>query len=168
MNCADVPIESPCSADWNAMDGSDKRRFCASCTLHVHDLPAMTRDEAETLLDDEGDLCVRDGVDTQGEIAFRPAKRLRRGLLGAIVGLGMLVATPASGCAERTPALNSTPVTSNDASSLIGKVVSIVRQAVFDEETPQDDRIIEQVLLGGMRVERSEPKMGKIARIPGD
>lgn len=54
-------IASPCSADWSRMSGTDQKRFCAECKLHVHDLSAMTTDEALTLLRDagQGRLCVR-------------------------------------------------------------------------------------------------------------
>jgi hypothetical protein len=56
-----VVIASPCSADWHSMTGDDKRRFCAQCRLHVHDLSAMTGAEAERLLRraGEGRVCVR-------------------------------------------------------------------------------------------------------------
>jgi hypothetical protein len=56
-----ISIASPCSANWNDMQGDDRRRFCASCRLHVHDLSAMTRDDAEALLRaaGQGRVCVR-------------------------------------------------------------------------------------------------------------
>ncbi len=56
-----VEIASPCSADWNSMAGDDRRRFCAQCKLHVHDLSRMTRDEAEELVRGaaNGRVCVR-------------------------------------------------------------------------------------------------------------
>ncbi len=38
-------ISKPCPADWDAMTGDAKRRFCEHCRLHVHNLTAM--DEAE-------------------------------------------------------------------------------------------------------------------------
>ncbi|MBL8755328.1 MAG: hypothetical protein JNK15_18660 [Planctomycetes bacterium] len=56
-----IAVASPCSTDWNAMVGDERRRFCASCRLHVHDLSAMTTAEAEALLRAAGGgrLCVR-------------------------------------------------------------------------------------------------------------
>jgi len=56
-----LEIASPCSADWSAMQGDDKRRFCSDCKLHVHDLSAMTTDEAMDVLRaaGQGRLCVR-------------------------------------------------------------------------------------------------------------
>lgn len=57
----DVAIASPCSADWNQMVGDDRRRLCAQCKLHVHDLSAMTSEEALAFLQNVGSgrACVR-------------------------------------------------------------------------------------------------------------
>lgn len=56
-----IAIASPCTADWNAMTGDARSRFCGQCRLHVHDLSAMTTVEAEALLlaAGKGRLCVR-------------------------------------------------------------------------------------------------------------
>lgn len=55
-----VEIASPCHADWDAMRGDDRSRFCPSCAKNVYNLSAMSRGEAELLLQEkEGRLCVR-------------------------------------------------------------------------------------------------------------
>lgn len=56
-----ISIASPCTADWNAMAGDARTRFCSECSLHVHDLSAMSADEATELLRQagQGRLCVR-------------------------------------------------------------------------------------------------------------
>ena len=60
-----IPLEtlrvaSPCAADWDAMDGTDKARFCPACRKNVYNLSQMTRAEAEALVArTEGRLCVR-------------------------------------------------------------------------------------------------------------
>jgi len=55
-----IKIASPCSADWSAMEGDDRRRFCGDCKLNVYNLSGMTRYDAENLLRlSEGRLCVR-------------------------------------------------------------------------------------------------------------
>ena len=61
MNILDeVRIASPCAADWNAMYGDDKRRFCYQCKLNVYNLAGMSSEEAEQfLLASEGGVCVR-------------------------------------------------------------------------------------------------------------
>ena len=43
-------LSNPCSQDWSAMRGDEKRRFCDQCQLHVHNLSAMTKDERMELL----------------------------------------------------------------------------------------------------------------------
>ena len=55
-----LKIASPCSADWNAMQGDERKRFCGECKLNVYNLSGMTRYDAEHLLRlSEGRLCVR-------------------------------------------------------------------------------------------------------------
>jgi hypothetical protein len=55
-----IRIASPCSADWNAMQGDDRKRYCGECKLNVYNLSGMTRYDAEHLLRlSEGRLCVR-------------------------------------------------------------------------------------------------------------
>jgi hypothetical protein len=42
------------------MTGTDRVRLCASCQLHVYNLSAMPREEAEELIEQtEGRLCIR-------------------------------------------------------------------------------------------------------------
>lgn len=55
-----VSVASPCNADWDAMHGDDRSRFCSGCAKNVYNLSALTKSEAETLLlEKEGKLCVR-------------------------------------------------------------------------------------------------------------
>ena len=55
-----LKVASPCSQDWDAMIGSDRKRFCGECRLNVYNLSGMSRTEAENLLlNSEGRLCVR-------------------------------------------------------------------------------------------------------------
>jgi hypothetical protein len=55
-----ITIASPCSADWNAMQGDDQVRFCQQCQLNVYNLSGMSRSAAEMLIQQtEGRLCVR-------------------------------------------------------------------------------------------------------------
>ncbi len=53
-------IASPCSQDWNAMIGDDRKRYCGECKLNVFNLSGMSQSEAENLvMNAEGRLCVR-------------------------------------------------------------------------------------------------------------
>ena len=56
-----LKVASPCKADWNAMLGDDKVRFCLSCEKNVYDLGGMTRDEAEAFVRERegGGACIR-------------------------------------------------------------------------------------------------------------
>jgi hypothetical protein len=70
----EIPIASPCGADWRTMKPSDSKRFCDACNKHVHDLSSMTESEARAVLASpkaEG-LCVRYLHDAYGDIVFRP------------------------------------------------------------------------------------------------
>jgi len=49
MHRDDLPIPSPCHADWNAMEVRDRARHCASCALDVIDISAHTETEARAL-----------------------------------------------------------------------------------------------------------------------
>jgi hypothetical protein len=55
-----IEIASPCSAAWTEMEGDDRVRFCSQCHKNVYNLSAMSRSEAETLIEGmEGVPCVR-------------------------------------------------------------------------------------------------------------
>lgn len=55
-----IKIASPCSQEWDAMVGSDRKRYCGECKLNVYNLSGMTRRDAENLLlNAEGRVCVR-------------------------------------------------------------------------------------------------------------
>jgi len=55
-----VRVAAPCNANWDAMIGNDRSRFCAQCNLNVYNLSSMTRSEAESFVAGrEGRLCVR-------------------------------------------------------------------------------------------------------------
>ncbi|MEZ6189354.1 MAG: hypothetical protein R3F62_30675 [Planctomycetota bacterium] len=55
-----ITIAAPCTADWDAMQGDERVRFCGQCELNVYNLSAMSEGEAQTLVQEtEGRLCVR-------------------------------------------------------------------------------------------------------------
>ncbi len=55
-----VSIAAPCPANWDEMPGTDQVRHCSQCNKNVYNLSAMTRREAEALLQEtEGRLCAR-------------------------------------------------------------------------------------------------------------
>lgn len=71
-----ISVASPCPAEWDAMAGDDRCRFCSQCKLHVFDLSAMTRPEAEKLVRSTAGagadrLCVRFARRADGTVLTR-------------------------------------------------------------------------------------------------
>lgn len=57
---ANLKIATPCSANWDQMQGDDRVRFCAQCNLNVYNLSGLRQSEAASLINQkEGRLCVR-------------------------------------------------------------------------------------------------------------
>lgn len=93
----DIRVARPCSADWEAMRGTDRVRHCADCELNVYNLSALGAEAALNLVQEkEGRRCVRfyrraDGTiltkDCPGEVNI-PRERLNAVLYTlAFVGL---------------------------------------------------------------------------------
>ncbi len=91
-------VSSPCKASWDDMVGDERVKFCAQCAKNVYNLSAMSREEAEALVQaKEGDLCARmyqraDGtiLTTDCPVGVRK-KRVRRGAIAAVGG-GLMAA----------------------------------------------------------------------------
>jgi len=106
-----VRIAAPCPASWDAMEGNGRVRFCGECKKNVYDLSAMTRDEAEDLLQSRGeDLCARfyrraDGTvltsDCSVGVRIRRAKMSRFALVA--LGGGLLASAGATFATGLTP-----------------------------------------------------------------
>ena len=63
-----------CPLRWEKLIGGDRTRHCAACDKHVFNLSAMTRIEAQRLLDDsETPICIRVEVGADGRARFQPA-----------------------------------------------------------------------------------------------
>jgi len=107
MDTRDLPIPRPCDASWDEMEGDAVRRFCRKCEKHVHNLSALTEDEARRLLAAErpGRLCVQYAARPDGEIVFGwsapiPLRRRPRGpavVAGVAGSLLAACAAPADG-----------------------------------------------------------------------
>jgi hypothetical protein len=99
----DIRIAAPCGADWSAMVGDERVRFCGSCQKNVYDLSKLSRAEAERLVaaHDGPAPCVRlykrrDGtVITNDCPVGRKRRRLRRivaaGVGGAVLAAGAMM-----------------------------------------------------------------------------
>ena len=89
-------IARPCSADWEAMEGTDRVRSCAACSLHVYNLSALSAAEARALIQEtEGRRCVRfyrraDGTVLTQDCPGGPPDLARERLNGALFVLALL------------------------------------------------------------------------------
>src|SRR5688572_24326029 len=98
-----IDVTKPCPAEWNEMRGSDRVRFCNHCQLNVYNLSAMSREQAESLVNGaEGRLCVSfyrraDGTvitsDCGGGLRFA-AKRAWRFASAAVAAAACIVLAP--------------------------------------------------------------------------
>lgn len=99
-----VQVASPCPADWEAMTGDERVRFCAQCERPVYNLSAMTGPEiADLIRQTEGQRrCVRFYTRRDGTTLTRDCpvgvRRVRRrvlamvgGAVAALFGLGRTV-----------------------------------------------------------------------------
>jgi hypothetical protein len=66
----EIPIVTPCGADWSTMAPAEaKRRLCVECNKHVHDVSAMSEAEARDAIAG-GTACVRYLYDRDGNVLF--------------------------------------------------------------------------------------------------
>lgn len=94
-----IRIATPCKADWNQMVGDDHVRLCQLCELNVYNLSAMSRQEAESLVQQkEGRLCVRFYQRTDGMIltqncpvGLRAVRRRLAKIAGALAAVFALL-----------------------------------------------------------------------------
>ncbi|HEX6885854.1 MAG TPA: hypothetical protein VF530_20940 [Planctomycetota bacterium] len=109
-----ISIERPCPKRWSELVGDERRRFCSACALHVTNLSALTRTEAEGFLAaSRGRVCVTYVPTDTGAVALRRAPgrahRLLRPLArAASLLLGLVFLLPGCRPAER-PADPVTP-----------------------------------------------------------
>ncbi len=92
------------------MEGDERKRFCAECGKHVHNLSAMTEGEARTFADvTQGRECVAylrsgDGLMESPNVLERLILRLV-GWKPALAGvLTMILPTALASCVSRPPA----------------------------------------------------------------
>jgi hypothetical protein len=92
-----IDVASPCPAEWDKMQGTDKTRHCAECQKNVYNLSGMTRPEAETLIrEKDGNLCVRFYRRADGKIMTTDCpvglRALRRQAARLVAGIATMLA----------------------------------------------------------------------------
>jgi len=99
-NSLHVEIDSPCPANLPHLTAEERVRFCTLCSKDVHNLSAMTRAEATTLLDSDEDLCVSYELDDAGGVSFAAAQKSRMGRWVSMAATVALSLTSQTGCAD--------------------------------------------------------------------
>jgi hypothetical protein len=98
-NLDQIRVASPCKMAWERMEGDEQVRFCHRCKLNVYNLSAMSREEAENLVQErEGRLCVRFYRRPDGTLLTRNcpvgkqearSKWILAGVLGGLLTIAM-------------------------------------------------------------------------------
>ncbi len=148
-----IKVSSPCPANWDAMYGDERKRFCGECKLNVYNLTGMTRDEAEQLVTNhEGRLCVRfyrraDGsvITADCPVGWAKVKQRTRILVTAFASLVMAMFTGvffATLFKKQTVIMGAIPITHT-----MGKPVMIQGNVAVEPPRRQPDANFE---LGGI------------------
>lgn len=95
MTVIKVAFPKPCDEPWEAMAPRGCNRHCASCDKIIHDLAALTFDEAAALLDTGTEVCVRAKVRRDGVIELKESGRSMARRMVAAAGVSLALATAA-------------------------------------------------------------------------
>ncbi len=90
-----VSLPAPCDESWDVMAPRGCNRHCSACDTIVHDLSALTVDEADALLDSDEPICVRASVRRDGTIRTATPAGPKSRRMVATIGAGVLLATAA-------------------------------------------------------------------------
>jgi hypothetical protein len=109
-----IQIPQPCSVGWEQMTGDDETRFCNKCNKRVYNLSAMTRRQAEAIIEaSRGKLCARitrqeDGTTVVANDLILPATKLhhirRASPIASVVVSAMMAVSPVMAAQTSAPA----------------------------------------------------------------
>lgn len=129
-------IATPCSASWEQMEGDERARHCAVCSLNVYNFAGMTRDEVRALLArTEGRVCARLYRRADGTALTRDCptglralrRRASRAAAAAVTALLSLPAFVFGGASSKKPHLE----THGSEVKLTTEQAAAAQQAVF-------------------------------------
>lgn len=156
MKADQIRITEPCHENWDAMSREGKKRFCASCEKHVHDLNNMAEAEAEALVKGGG-VCVRYTADTDGRVQHADTRQRRRLARGLAAGLGAALFS-STAFAAAAPAPSCSP-------SLLERVQKLVADWLQDENVEMMGDIAPEPLMGELEVVPEPEVVEPIAEI---
>ena len=106
-------IASPCSVAWESMDGDERMRHCAVCSLNVYNFAGMTREEVRALLArNEGRVCAKLYRRADGTVLTRDCPTGLRGLRrrasrAAVAAVAALLSLPAFALSGKKPEVSA-------------------------------------------------------------
>ena len=116
MKTTELPIESPCQADWSTMNPRKTGRFCGDCKKVVQDLSSMKQADAKRrVAEAPAGLCIRYLHDEHGNIWFKDtplvaAASLLKKNASLIAALALMpVLSACMGAAPEEPSPRPTP-----------------------------------------------------------
>jgi hypothetical protein len=107
-----VTFPQPCDERWDAMQPKGCDRQCANCDTLVHNLEALTFDEAAALAGRGGEVCVRARIDAGGRIVLKRSSAR---------GVGRMVLAAA---ASASALVSAVPALAQDKGKIVGKIDS--------------------------------------------
>ena len=96
-----VSFPKPCDEPWDKMSPRGCNRHCAACDKVIHNLSAMTIEEAEALLRVDPEPCVRARIGRDGLVETKKSRGARR--MAVAVGSSLSLATAACQTADFPP-----------------------------------------------------------------
>lgn len=135
MKTKQLHIEEPCHQDWEQMRGDERRRFCAQCDKHVHNLSAMTKAQAQALLERDPELCVIYQYDEHEELVFAPEptrqqlqlQGARKLLAAAALAVPMMLAACDEPSPQAQPVVTS-PITLEESGARLASPAILTRE----------------------------------------
>ncbi|MBA3599621.1 MAG: hypothetical protein H0W45_00070 [Acidobacteria bacterium] len=162
---SNIKIASPCSQDWNAMIGTERKRFCGECKLNVYNLSGMSRNKAENLLlNSEGRLCVRFFRRTDGTVLTKDCpvgwQAIKQRVSKTATAFASLIFAALSGIG-----LSNYFAQSNKTTPLTGKInVKNTDFTVKTQPIPQPEFDLGQIKISD-KIEPNYPTEGRISNI---
>ena len=159
MNLLDpIRLAFECPLRWEKLMGGDRKRFCEACQKHVHNLSAMTRAEARTLMTEaRTPICIRIEVDAQGGGVFLPAApglAISAGLVAAAIAAPHLLETQTAAVQAAPQVTSPLPV-----EPPVEPVFELLGEIPFEEEVIKPPQ---RVRMGKLALPPQIEKMGQI------